>query len=56
MATMFRWMFAGFALCSLHAGVAITKADGHIHIEIDGKPFTDFYYGQDAPKPYIYIL
>jgi hypothetical protein len=60
MATMFRWTFAAFALCSvlcsLQAGVAVTKGDGRIHVELDGKPVTDFYYAQDAPKPYFHPL
>jgi hypothetical protein len=30
--------------------------DGHIHVEVDSKPFTDFYYGPDAPKPYLHPL
>jgi hypothetical protein len=45
-----------FALCSLQAGVAVTKVNGHIHIEVGGKPFTDFYYGPDTPKPYLHPL
>lgn len=54
---MLRWMIpAAFALCSLQAGVAVTKADGRIHVEVDGRPFTDFYFGPDAPKPYFHPL
>lgn len=45
-----------FALYSLHAGVVVTKVDGHIHVEVNGKPFTDFYYAADAPKPYLHPL
>jgi hypothetical protein len=45
-----------FALCSLRADVVLTKVDGHVHVEIAEKPFTDFYYGADAPKPYLYPL
>ena len=45
-----------FAFCSLRAEVAVTKVDGHIHVEVDGKPFTDFYYGPDIPKPYLHPL
>ncbi|HEV1284583.1 MAG TPA: PmoA family protein, partial [Bryobacteraceae bacterium] len=61
MATMFRWMLATFVLSSLQGGVVVTKVaasnvSGHIHVEVDGKPFTDFYYGQDAPKPYFHPL
>src|SRR5271156_4807683 len=45
-----------FALCSLQGGVVVAKVDNHIHVEIDGKPFTDFYYGPDTPKPYLHPL
>ena len=45
-----------FALCSLEAKVLVSKVDGHLHVEVDGKPFTDFYYGSDAPKPYLHPL
>jgi hypothetical protein len=45
-----------FAISSLQAGVAITKVDGHIHVEVDGKPFTGFYSGPDTPKPYLHPL
>lgn len=52
-----RCIFIGvFALCSLHAEVVLTKVDGHVHVEIDEKPFTDFYYGPDVPKPYLHPL
>jgi hypothetical protein len=57
MTAMPRSMILGiFALCSLQAETAVSKADGHIHVEIDGKPFTDFYHGPDAPKPYLHPL
>jgi Methane oxygenase PmoA len=36
--------------------VVLTKVDRHIHVEVDGKPFTDFYYGPDTPKPYLHPL
>ena len=45
-----------FALCSLRAQVVVTKVDGHLHVEVGQKPFTDFYYGPDAPKPYLHPL
>jgi hypothetical protein len=48
-------MFWGvFALYSLHAEVAVSRVDGHLHVDVDGKPFTDFYYGSDTPKPYLH--
>ena len=34
----------------------VKKVDGRIHVEVDGKPFTDFYSGPDAPKPYFHPL
>jgi Methane oxygenase PmoA len=54
---MWRCLFwSGFALCSLRAETVVSKVDGHIHVEINGKPFTDFYYGPDSPKPYLHPL
>ena len=45
-----------FAL-PLSAGVDLTKHDDdHISIVIDGKPFTDFFFGKAAPKPYLWPL
>src|ERR1041385_3774588 len=45
-----------FAL-PLCAGVELTKHDDdHISVVIDGKPFTDFYFGKTAPKPYLWPL
>ncbi len=37
-----RVLLGVFALCSLQADVVVTKVDAHIHIEVDGNPFTDF--------------
>ena len=52
-----RYVILGvFAVCSLRAGVTVAEVNGHIHVEIDGKPFTDFYYGPDTPKPYLHPL
>jgi len=45
-----------FAL-PLCAGVDLQKHDDdHISVVIDGKPFTDFYFGKTAPKPYLWPL
>ncbi|HEY3838527.1 MAG TPA: PmoA family protein [Bryobacteraceae bacterium] len=41
---------------SLEGGVVLTRVDGRIHVEIDGQPFSDFYYSPEAPKPYLYPL
>src|ERR1700721_3110856 len=51
-----RVLLGVFALCSLHADVGATKVDAQINNEVVGKPFTDFYYGPDAPKPYLHPL
>jgi len=54
---MSRRMFFGiFALCSLRAEVVVSRVDGHLHVEVDRKPFTDFYFGPEAPKPYLHPL
>jgi len=34
------------------AQVRITQQKTIVHVEIDGKPFGDFYTGNDLPKPY----
>jgi len=49
-------VLGAFAICSLAGQTAVTKEGGHIHVEVNGKPFTDFYYGPDAPKPYLHPL
>jgi Family of unknown function (DUF6807) len=38
------------------ANVSFQKGDGQIAVSVDGKPFTTFYYGPPAPKPYLYPL
>lgn len=40
----------------LLAQVKLTQQDGRVDVDIDGKPFTSFFYGKDAPKPYLYPL
>src|ERR1019366_702599 len=41
----------------LCAQVKITQQDkGKISVEIDGKPFTDFYVGPENAKPYLHPL
>ncbi len=40
----------------LHAAVTLTRVGGRVHIEIDGQPYSDFFFGNDAPKPYLYPL
>jgi hypothetical protein len=41
---------------SLQGAVILTRTGDRIHIEIDGQPFSDFYFGPDAPKPYLHPL
>jgi hypothetical protein len=57
MAGMTRWLltllFAAIPLC---AQVKLTQSADRISVLIDGKPFTDFYFGADAPKPYLHPL
>jgi hypothetical protein len=40
----------------LSAQVKITEGENKYSVEIDGKPFTDFYFGGEAPKPYLHPL
>jgi hypothetical protein len=40
----------------LPAQVTLTKKDGQIDITVDGKPFSTFFVGPDAPKPYLHPL
>jgi hypothetical protein len=49
-------MFVALASVSVQGGVFVTSVNGHVHVEVDGKPFTDFYYGPDSPKPYLHPL
>lgn len=41
---------------SAAAQVEISKEPGKIRVQIDGKPFTDFYFGEGQPKPYLHPL
>ncbi len=48
---------AGLSLAlSLDGAVTLTRTGDRIHIEIDGQAFSDFYFGPDAPKPYLHPL
>lgn len=38
------------------AQVHFKRTDGRIDVEIDGRPFTSFYFGPDQPKPYLHPL
>lgn len=43
-------------VCALPAQVAFTEHSGKIDIAVGGKPFSTFYYGGDATKPYLHPL
>jgi hypothetical protein len=43
-------------LPNLMGEVAVTSSTGRIDVTIDGKPFTSFYAGGEAPKPYLHPL
>jgi hypothetical protein len=45
-----------FAALTAGAEVKITAGQGKYSVFIDGKPFTDFYFGPNAPKPYLHPL
>jgi hypothetical protein len=49
-------ILALLATLPLAAQVKITQGDNHISVDIDGKPYTTFFYGPDVPKPYLYPL
>jgi len=38
------------------AQVKLTQSPDKISVEIDGKPFSDFFIGKDARKPYLHPL
>lgn len=43
-------------IAPLFGGVSLTRTGDTVHVEIDGQPFTDFFFGADAPKPYLHPL
>ncbi len=49
-------LLLGCVPAAFAANVSFQKSDGHIAVNIDGKPFTTFYFGPDAPKPYLHPL
>ena len=44
------------ATLSLNGQVKITQGTDRISVEIDGKPYTDFFLSADGNKPYVYPL
>jgi hypothetical protein len=49
-------LLALLPLATLSAEVTVTRLADRIDIAIDGKPFTSFYAGGEAPKPYLHPL
>ena len=49
------WLFLALVV-PLSAQVKFTEGRDKISVEIDGRPFTEFFYGPDAPKPYLHPL
>lgn len=49
-ATLFSWTAA---VASDHTEVQIKKLDNHLSITIDGKPFTDYWFGARKDRPYV---
>jgi hypothetical protein len=47
---------SALACLPLAAQVKITQGKNQIAVEIDGKPYTTFFYGPDVAKPYLYPL
>src|SRR6266700_1800830 len=45
-----------FAALPLSAQVKITRGADRISVEIDGKPYTDYFVAADGNKPYVYPL
>jgi hypothetical protein len=41
---------------ALTAQVKITQGNNQVSVEIDGKPYTTYFYGPEVPKPYLYPL
>lgn len=56
---MTRALLLGLLACipAMHAETVAVERDGDkIAVEIGGQPFTSFYFGADAPKPYLHPL
>ncbi|MBM3786304.1 MAG: hypothetical protein FJW30_18245 [Acidobacteria bacterium] len=50
-----RYVLFAFSIAAFPQ-VQFQESPGRISVTIDGKPFTDFYIGADAPKPYLHPL
>jgi hypothetical protein len=51
--TSFIFLLAAF---SMNAQVKITRGTDRISVEIDGKPYTEYFISADGNKPYVYPL
>lgn len=49
-------LILGFAALSLSAQVKMSRGVDHISVEIDGRPYTDYFLSPDGNKPYVYPL
>jgi Methane oxygenase PmoA len=50
------FVLALLASMPARAQVNVTQSSDRIHIEIDGKPYSDLYIGPDTGKPYLHPL
>ena len=51
-----RWLLPLLVTAILNAQVMIVKMENRISVAIDGKPFTDLFFGPDVTKPYLHPL
>jgi len=51
-----RLLLVLLAVFPLGAQVRLIQGTDKISVEVDGKPFTEFFYGSAAPKPYLHPL
>src|SRR5260370_8091575 len=49
-------LIVALAAFSMSAQVKITRGTDRISVEIDGKPYTEYFLSADGNKPYIYPL
>jgi len=50
------YLILAAAVVSMSAQIKITKGGDRIAVEIDGKPYTDYFLSPDGNKPYLYPL
>ncbi len=54
--TRFAWAACAALILPVHGQVKMAKEANKISVEIDGKPFTSFYFGGDTQKPFLHPL